>query len=407
MRILLIHAHYRSDVPSGENLNFRALQRMLVGAGHEVRTFERHGDEVLQLRPTAVVEAALLTPWNPMTARALAAVVRDFRPDLAHVENTFPLLSPSVLWTLDRMGIPTVAGIHNYRSWCAAGVAYRDGRPCRDCLVRSSVWPALRHGCYKGSRLATIPLAATIALHRRLATLATRPRLLIANSEFMRDSLVAYGVPGERIVSIPNFVSDPGGPVPWENRDHRVLFAGRLGAEKGAADLVRAWALLPADAPTLEILGDGPQRHSLEALAAELRLERRLRFTGRVAPAEVSRRMAHSKLVVFPSRWYETFGRGIVEAYAHGVPALASRIGALPELIVRGSTGELYEAGDSAQLAMRVQGLFADDDLLAEMARRARARYLQGYTPAATLARLQAAYADAKAGDPIAEARRA
>lgn len=405
MRILLIHNHYRSNAPSGENLNFHELCRMLAGAGHDLEILERHSDEIAERDPRAVVEAALLTAWNPLNDAKIAATVHKFEPHLAHVENTFPLFSPSVFWGLSRLGVPSVAGIHNYRSWCAAGIAYRDGHPCRKCLAQASVMPALRHGCYKRSRLATLPLAATIALHRQLGTLKNKPRLLIANSEFMRESLIEYGVPGERVVAIPNFVRDVGVQIGWTERAHRVLFVGRLDAEKGAADAVRAWALLSGEAPILEIVGDGPQRSELEALVRELDLSGRVRFIGRVSPAEVSDRMSRSKLVVFPSRWDETFGRGVVEAYAHSVPALAAQIGALPELIERGQTGEVFAPGDPQQLAERVRALFADERQLQRMAHHARGHYTQRYTPTATIRRLESAYALALTPPTAAVAR--
>ncbi|MEQ1438046.1 glycosyltransferase family 4 protein [Fontimonas sp. SYSU GA230001] len=395
MRILLIHSHYRSSMPSGENVSFQSIRNLLAEAGHVVETFERHSDDIAATRPLALFEAALLTPWNPLNHGRLARTVAHFRPDLAHVENTFPLLSPSVYWTLARLGVPTVASIRNYRSWCAAGIAYRDGMPCRACLDRASVRPALQHGCYRASRPATVPLAATIALHRRLGTLKNKPRLLIANSAFMRQSLIESGIPGDRIVAVPNFVRDSGATTAWKDRDHRVLFVGRLDPEKGAADLVRAWALLPEAAPSLEIIGDGPQRRALEALAAAHGPSGRVHFTGRLDPAEVSARMARAKLIAFPSRWYETFGRGVIEAYAHAVPALVARIGALPELVEPGRTGEIFAPGDAADLASCVQRLFADESRLQRMAQLARARYAQNYSPGVVLERLQAAYAQA------------
>jgi glycosyltransferase involved in cell wall biosynthesis len=395
MRVLLIHNHYRSSMPSGENVSFRSIATVLAQSGHEVDTFERHSDDIAKGRPRALIEAGLFASWNPFNGGALASAVRRFAPDIAHVENTFPLLSPSVYWTLSRLGVPVVASMRNYRSWCAAGIAYRDEAPCRLCLDRASVLPALRHGCYKNSRIATVPVAGTIALHRQLRTLSRQVRLVIANSEFLRRSMIDYGVPGERVVVNPNFVNEPARQIPWAQRDNRVVFVGRLGAEKGAADLVHAWSLLPHDAPVLDIVGDGPALGELQTLTRSLGQTGRIRFLGRVTPAEVAERLATSRLLVFPSRWYETFGRGVIEAYAHGVPALVAEIGALPELVVDGHTGRSFAAGDVAQLAARVRELFADPAQLERMGLAARARYLEHYTSTAALKRLEAIYARA------------
>ncbi len=395
MRVLLVHNYYRSSVPSGENINFDAQCALLAGAGHELRTFTRHSDDIERFNPAAWTEASLLNAWNPFAAARLRAEAASFRPDVVHVENTFPLISPAVFWAISKAGLPVVAGCHNYRLWCAAGVAYRDGAVCRLCLDRSSVLPGLAYACYKGSRLATIPVSASIALHKSLRTYSKGVDVLIANSGFLRDSLIEAGGAPEKIRVNPNFIADPAGHLPWSEREHRAVFVGRLGPEKGVADLVRAWLQLGPDAPMLDIIGEGSERLGIESLVAGHTLGGRIRLLGRLPYPQVSAILARSKLLIFPSRWYETFGRGVVEAYAHGVPVLAAAIGALPELIEPGKTGDVFMAGDTDDLLRKAQALLSAETKLADMAMQARAVYLQRYAPAAGLARLESIYAAA------------
>lgn len=395
MRVLLVHNYYRSSVPSGENINFDAQHALLAGTGHTLRTFTRHSDEMARFNPGAWGEASLFNAWNPFAVARLRAELANFGPDIVHVENTFPLISPAVFWAICKLNLPVVAGCHNYRLWCAAGVAYRAGAVCRLCLDRDSALPGIAYGCYKGSRLATIPVAANIALHKTLRTYSKCVDVLIANSRFLRDSLIEAGCAPEKIQVNPNVIADPAAQLPWSEREHRAVFVGRLGPEKGVADLVRAWLQLGPDAPLLDIIGDGPERQGLEAMLEGHGLRDRIRLLGRLPYPEVSAKLARAKLLIFPSRWYESFGRGAIEAYAHGVPVLAASIGALPELIEPGRTGDLFLAGDADDLLRKARALLSDEAKLADMAVQARIAYLQRYTPAAGVARLEAIYATA------------
>lgn len=392
MRILLVHNYYRSGVPSGENINFDAQRELLANAGHELRMFTRHSDEIARFNPGVWSEASLFNAWNPFAVARLRAELTSFRPDIVHIENTFPLISPAVFWAISKSDVPVVAGLHNYRLWCAAGVAYRAGAVCRLCLDRDSVLPGLAYGCYKGSRLATIPVAASIALHKALRTYSNSVDVLIANSGFLRDSLIEAGCAPEIIRVNPNFVADPAVPLPWSEREHRAVFVGRLGPEKGLADLVRAWLQLGPTAPSLDIIGEGPERQGIEAMLEAHNARDRIRLRGRLPYPQVSAKLARAKLLIFPSRWYETFGRGVIEAYAHGVPVLAASIGALPELIESGKTGDLFTAGDADDLLRKARALLSDEERLARMAAQARSAYLQRYTPHSALRRLDDMY---------------
>lgn len=192
MRVLLVHNFYRSSAPSGENQVFEMERALLERRGHQVDDFTRHSDEIVRQGARGAIKGAASTPWNPSSARKLRKRITSFNPDVVHAHNTFPLLSPAVFPAAK--GIARVLTLHNYRLFCAAAIPMREGRVCTDCLDRRSVFPALHHRCYRGSRVATVPLAASIALHRSRGTWATDVEAFIALSEFQRQRVVDAGL---------------------------------------------------------------------------------------------------------------------------------------------------------------------------------------------------------------------
>jgi glycosyltransferase involved in cell wall biosynthesis len=249
IKILLLHNFYRSASPSGENQVFEMERALLERRGHQVEVLTRHSDEIAGQGMRGAIKGAASTPWNPFSARELRKRIASFGPDVVHVHNTFSLLSPAVFPAA--RGTARVLTLHNYRLFCAAAIPMRDGRVCTDCLDQRSVLPALRFGCYRGSRVATVPMAASIALHRCRGTWNKDVEAFIALSEFQRHRFVDAGLPTERVHVKPNFY--PGNPVmvPWRERADRVVFVGRLSAEKGVRTLLRAWAQWGERAPPL------------------------------------------------------------------------------------------------------------------------------------------------------------
>ena len=249
MRVLLVHNFYGSAAPSGENQVVEIERALLQSRGHEVVEFSRDSDELRSQGIWGAIKGAAATPWNPRSAQAICQTVANIRPDVVHVHNTFPLISPSIFHVLAGTGVGRVMTLHNYRLFCPAAIPMREGKICTDCMDQRSVLPALKHGCYRHSRLATLPLAMNVALHRGLGTWTHQVDAFIALSDFQRQRMVDAGLPAERVHVKPNFY--PGSPriVPWEQRKPYVVFAGRLTAEKGVATLMRAWQLWGADAP--------------------------------------------------------------------------------------------------------------------------------------------------------------
>jgi len=392
MKILLVHNFYGSAAPSGENHVFELEKNLLVARGHEVATFTRHSDEIRAQGIWGAVRGALATPWNPSMAIAIRKAMADFKPDIVHVHNTFPLISPAVFHAIGGQAARALT-LHNYRLFCPAAIPMRDGNVCIDCLDKHSAWPAVLHGCYRSSRLATLPLAASVGLHRALGTWAKQVDAYIALSDFQRERMVLAGLPAGKTYVKPNFY--PGRPIslPWAERRDHVVFAGRLSEEKGVEYLVHAWLAWGNAAPELRILGDGPLRDKLRQMAST---QPNIRFMGQLNSTAAQMEIANAKLLILPSIWYETFGLAVIEAFAFGVPVAVSDIGPLPSIVSHGVNGVVFKPGDAVSLLHRVRELWEQPARLEQLGRAARASYERDYNEEANYQRLMAIYEKAK-----------
>lgn len=375
MKILLVHNFYGSSAPSGENAVFLAERELLRQHGHEVIEFTRHSDEIRKQGLRGLVRGTMSVPWNPfMKSRLCGLIVRE-RPDVMHVHNTFPLLSPSVFHAAEDTGTATVLTLHNYRIFCPGAILMRDGTACTECIEKKSAFSSIRYGCYRNSRLATLPLALSVALHRKLGTWSNRVDAFIALTEFQRDMVIRAGLAAERVFVKPNFYPDPPSPEAWQDRENRAVFVGRLGAEKGVRFLVEAWKNWGAAAPKLEVIGDGPEKQRLEQQASGGNIV----FMGQLPFNKTQSRMAKAKMLVLPSVCYEGFPMVVREAFALGIPVAASRIGALPRLVDDTRNGILFEPGNAGDLLKAVQEAWKDS-VLEAMAKSAREKFDREYT---------------------------
>ena len=394
MHVLVVHNHYSSAQPSGENRVVDQEVGLLRAAGHRVDVFERRSDDIAAKSLLGKAAVPLLVPWNPAVRAELTALLRTERPDVVHVHNVFPLLSPAVLAACADAGVPVVATLHNYTQVCPPGTLRRDGRLCTECVGTTTALPAIRHGCYRNSRLATVPVALSLSVNRRRWWSGVERFFCISAAQ--RDVLVRSGMPAERLAVKHNFVPDPGS-VRAGAGEH-LLFLGRLAEAKGVGLLMAAWDELAADGGVgvpLVLAGAGPLEREVTAWAAG---RDDVRYVGLWDPEECRQGIARSVAVVAPSMAMETFGLVVAEAMAAGVPAVAAGHGAFVELVEDGVTGLLHEPGDSASLASCLRRIAAGPDRNAEMGEAARRRYEQGFSPAVGLERLVEQYRTAIAG---------
>ncbi|MET8456568.1 glycosyltransferase [Streptomyces parvulus] len=393
MHVLVAHNRYASAQPSGENKVVDQEVALLRGAGHRVGVFERRSDDIAARSLPGKAAVPLLVPWNPAVRREFTARLRAERPDVVHVHNVFPLLSPAILAACADAGVPAVATLHNYTQVCPPGTLQRDGGPCTEC-VGSGPLPAVRHGCYRGSRLATVPLAVSMSVNRRRWWSGVERFFCISAAQ--RDVLVGAGMPAERLSVKHNFVPEPG--VVRTGPGEHLLFLGRLAEAKGVRLLMAAWDELAAGGGVgvpLVIAGAGPLEGEVTAWAAGRDDVRRV---GLYDTARCREALARSVAVVAPSTWLEAFGLVVVEAMAAGVPAVAAGHGAFTELVEDGVTGLLHRPGEASSLAACLRRITAEASRNREMGRAARRRYERGFGPDVGLERLLEGYRTAIAG---------
>jgi glycosyltransferase involved in cell wall biosynthesis len=378
LRILVVHNYYGSAAPSGENSAVDAEIAMLRRAGHEVLTFTRQSDEIRDDGWRGLFHGGLTVTWNAVELLRFRKRLRELRPDIVHVHNTFPLISPAVFWVM-RSVAASVMTLHNYRIYCASALLLRDGSVCTRCLDESSVRSALRYGCYRQSRIATLPLAQSIAVHRALGTWRSRVDAFIAVTEFQRDTMVAAGLPSSRMHVKPNFFSGSPAVVDWQDRRDVVLYVGRLTPEKGVEYVIRAWLEMGASAPPLRVVGEGPLREALERLA-QSRGAAKIEFLGGIAPEFVVRELSVAKLLLVPSIWFEGFPLVLQEAFAVGTPSAVSNLGSLPTIVQDGSNGLVFEPRSPKAIVELIGRVWGDEALLAKLSAGARASFEAHYT---------------------------
>lgn len=390
MRILLVHNYYGSESPSGENRAFDSERELLESRGHDVLVFSRHSDEIRASGVVGLVRGGLATPWNFATIRDVTRLAERFRPEIVHVHNTFPLISPSVFYA--KLGAARVQTLHNFRIFCAAGIPMRNGIVCMECLIKRNSLAALRHACYRRSRLATFPIAAGIELHRSLGTWSRAVEATIALTEYHRREMVAAGLPENQVWVKPNFYSGEVTPDSWSSRDRRVVYVGRLSEEKGIRCLIDAWISWGRESPELLVVGDGPLREEMERAVRNAN-STRITFVGQVESKDAQQYIARSKLLVVPSTCIEGFPLVVAEALALGTPTLVSDLGALPSLV--SGAGATFRSGDKEHLVEQARLLTSDERRLSEMGSAARRRYEDHYSKGAVYETQMRVYAAA------------
>ena len=387
LRVMMVHNAYQQA--GGEDGVVAAELALLRSHGHEVHELRRHNDELAAMGSFAAAGQAVWSVSSKAQARELIDLTQ---PDVVHVHNTFSLISPSVYWACAQAGVPVVQTLHNFRLACPQAMLLREGKVCEQCIGRMP-WPALVHGCNPGSRARTLVTLGMIGVHRAIGTWQNKVTRYIALNEFCRDKFIQAGLPARKIVVKPNFVAS--GPATSGPRSG-VLFVGRLAPEKGVEVLGEAWRTLVHRAPALalRVAGTGPEDRRLQ-------MQHGVTMLGALGQAAVRAEMQRAQVLVLPSIWYENFPLTLVEAYASGLPVIASRIGALAELVEHGETGLLFEPGDAHGLADALQWACRNPAAMLAMGAKARARYEARYTPdinyAQTLAVYRSAIDEAKA----------
>jgi glycosyltransferase involved in cell wall biosynthesis len=373
--------HNRYKIKGGEDECALSESAMLRRAGHDVELLELDNDSI----PSAGnVSTAVNAVWSRDANRLVGKRLSHNKFDVLHVQNFFPLWSPSVYYAAARQRTAVVQSIHNYRLLCPAASLFREGRHCDLCVGKKLAWPGVMHGCYHGSRLATGAVAAMLATHWALGTWERCVHQYVALTRYVRDQLIAGKFPENRISVKPNFVVDPQPRISRAGPGDYFIYVGRLAREKGLAVLFDAWTLRKEGA-RLKVVGGG-------ALPAGLGAPEGVELMGEKPLDETYDLIAGAKALILPARWAEPFGRVVIEAFALGTPVISSSAGALPELIEHEVTGLLVAAESAADFAAAIDRLSVDAGLRSRLSRRARQVYLASFTDKVNYRELMAIY---------------
>jgi glycosyltransferase involved in cell wall biosynthesis len=365
---------------------------MLRGAGATVDVLEADNDGIVNASQR--LKAALQVPYSFSGRRRVADRIREFGPDIVHVHNFFPNLTPSVYDACHDAGVPVIQTLHNFRLICANALLFRDGSVCTECVSRTFPFPAIRHACYRQSRAGSTAVAAMISVHRLRKTWTRKVSRFIALTEFARSLFTtSLGIPFEQIAVKPNATVDPG---LGDGRGGYALYVGRLSPEKGIETLLAAAGSSCGLGISLKVIGTGPLQQEVEKAEVPGRIE----YLGFQDSGALQQLMRSARVLLIPSLWYEGLPMVVPEAFGTGLPIIASRIGALQSLIDHERDGLLVEPGDPHALAEAVRRITADSAFESSLRQQARQSYVARYQPHSNVRLLLQIYDEVRSFNP-------
>jgi glycosyltransferase involved in cell wall biosynthesis len=369
LKILSVHNRYLHH--GGEEESSRLENALLRSHGHHVEEYVLDNHDI---QNQLLFGVGLRSIWNQKSYAHIRQHIRQHRIELVRSDNFFPQISPAVFYAARAEGVPTVQTLRNFRLSCPSAVFFRDGNVCEDCLGKLVPWPGILHGCYRNSNTQTLAPAFMATLHRIAGTWNHRVSAYIALSEFSRAKFVQIGLPKDKIFVKPNFVTDSGVGA---GDGSYALFVGRLSPEKGIDVLLEAWKTIQSDLK-LVIAGSGPLAQIVRQSAA---VNPAVTYLGQTSLEQTYELMGQASVLMFPSKWYETFGRTVAEAFAKGTPVIASNIGTMKTMITHQQTGLHFDAGKPESMVEQLRWMLADRDRWQRMRSAARQTYEKHYTP--------------------------
>ena len=329
----------------GEDATVEAEVKLLISKGHEVDVLYFNNDQFKEGALSKTL-GGLRSIYNKEARGKLRQQLKKFRPDIIHVHNFYFNASPSVFFEANRQNIPVIATLQNYRLVCVNGLLLRKQQVCELCVHSFFPLYGVKYRCHHNSILQSAVVGSIGSVHKFLGTWKKRVDKFIVPAEFIKMKLIhsSLHLPNDKITVKRNFIDDPG-PVNVSGRKNFFLFVGRLSVEKGVDVLLKCFSLLSNE--DLIIVGDGPDANALKERYAGLR---NIHFAGHKNKSEVLDLMKACRALLFPSIWYEGLPVTIIESLATGTPVIASRLGAMEEMIRHNINGLLFERGNFEEL---------------------------------------------------------
>jgi len=368
MRILFVHNAYQQI--GGEDAVVQKEVELLKHNGSDVYLLRLSNDNINGF--FSRLKTALDVKYSYSSRELLHREIRRYQPDVVHVHNFFPLLSPSIYDACTDNSVPVVQTLHNYRTICPGALLMRNGNICEKC-INGSPYNAVLYSCYRDSMLGSLIVSHMVAYHRNHSTWQEKVDRFIVLTEFARQKFIQANFPSNKIAIKPNFTNCEVSEAKFfDENKFKALFVGRLSHEKGVSTLLSAWKKISLP---LLIIGDGPLLENVKNSGLDTVIA-----SGLLSSSEVSIKMSKASFLIMPSEWYEGFPMVLVEAFSHGLPVIASRLGGMAEIVEDGVTGLHFEAGNSDDLADKVLWLQNHPEECKEMGDNARRAYQEKYT---------------------------
>lgn len=375
MKILQVHNEYQHK--GGEEF---VLKREfdLLASGNHIEQFIHSNDDLKANKEKIRLFFYLF--YNPEAKSRLHRVILKFQPDVVHIHNLFPRLTPSVLDACRDAKVPVVMTLHNFRLIDPGAMLIDAKGRIFEKTITGSAFSAIPRKSYRNSYLQTALVAAYVDYHRKIKdTWNNKVNRLIVLTDFARGKLVAGGISENLLVKKPNFINDHYAEITATESlpaNNYFLYVGRLSREKGVKTLIETWNRYQLRSP-LYIVGNGP----LEDQLKQMNQSKNVFFLGQKKPSEVLRLQYHAKCMIIPSICYEGFPLSIVEAFSMGTPVICTNFGGQAEIVNAEKNGLHFKPNDSASLCSAVTLLNEKPEQVEELSRSARETYVNQYTP--------------------------
>lgn len=352
-KVLIVHNYYQ--IPGGEDTVVVNEKKLLEDHGHEVVLYTRHNAELKTFSKIQKLLLPFSTIFSRKTYREVKTLIKNEKIDIVHVHNTLNLVSPSVYYAAFHCKVPVVQTIHNFRLLCPGATFFRGGQICEDCVSKGMLC-AVKHKCYRDSRIQTLACVLSTGIHRMLGTYGKLNYICL--TDFNKEKLLQLKqVKADKVFVKPNFVEACKEILPYEKRKNQFVYAGRLDRLKGVEILLKAWELFDAKEEKLLICGTGPMEEWCREFVEKMQLKN-VEFRGLVENHKVKQIIGESKALILPTQWYEGFPMTIVESYSVGTPVIASNLGNAGSLVEEGKSGLKFQADSEKALceALRSAG---------------------------------------------------
>jgi glycosyltransferase involved in cell wall biosynthesis len=359
---------------------YESIVRLLRREGHEVCVFERSSKDIRGL--TGKMRALTEGVYSISARKAVALLLAAERPDVVHVHNLYPLISPSVLVACREAQVPVVMRCPNYRLTCPISYHFRKGAVCELCCGGREYWCVLKN-C-RDSVPESVGYALRNAVARKWRLFWDNVTLYVPPTEFVKRRAVDAGLPAERIVVVPNMISAPDSGTEASGDGEYIAYAGRISPEKGIATLL---ASVRRTGLPVRLAGDYSGMPEIVKTAPAS-----AKFIGHLNRNQLNGFYRDARFLVVPSVWFEPFGLVVAEAMSRGLPVIASKMGGLPEIVEDGVTGLLFEPGNAEDLAEKMQLLWGSPNMCRQMGMAGREKAIREYSEDVYYKRLMVVY---------------